>query len=139
MKRAPGYTLYHPKWYRKRVSTYWWIGQWSHLQFILRELSSLFVAYAVILILLLLRAIGQGPESYAAFQERLKSPAALTLNSISLIFVLFHAITWFNLTPRAMPVRVGGRRLPDWMVALPNYVAWIAISAVVAWLITGGS
>ena len=138
MKRAPAYTLYHPKWYRKRVSTYWWIGQWSHLQFILRELSSLFVAYAVVMILLLLRALERGPESYAAFQEWLKSPGAVTLNSISLVFVLFHAITWFNLTPRAMPVRVGGKRLPDWMVALPNYLVWIVISVAVAWLIIGG-
>ena len=55
--------------------------------------------------------------------------------SIALLLILFHTITWFNLAPRAMPLRLRGKRLPDWMVAAPNYVAWVVISAAVAWLI----
>ena len=39
MSQAPAYTEYHPRWYRRRVSTYWWMGRWSYLVFILRELS----------------------------------------------------------------------------------------------------
>jgi fumarate reductase subunit C len=38
-----------------------------------------------------------------------------------------------------MPVRVGGKRLPEWMVAAPNYVVWIVLSAVIAWFIVGGN
>jgi len=135
MKETPVYTEYHPRWYRARVSTYWWIRQWKYLKFILRELSSLSVAYFVVLTLLQLRALSRGPASYAAFQEWLKSPIVMALNVVSLLFVLFHTITWFNLTPSAMPVRVRGKRLPDWMIAAPNYVAWLALSAVIAWLI----
>ena len=37
------YTEFHPRWYRRRVSTYWWLKQRSHLAFILRELSAIFV------------------------------------------------------------------------------------------------
>jgi fumarate reductase subunit C len=48
---------------------------------------------------------------------------------------MFHTITWFNLTPSAMPVRMGGKRVPAFMVAAPSYVMWIAISVFVAWLI----
>lgn len=135
MKETPVHTEYHPRWYRAPVSTYWWTLQWKYLKFILRELSSLFVAYFVVLTLLQLRALSRGPASYAAFQEWLKSPIVMALNVISLLFVLFHTITWFNLTPSAMPVRVRGKRLPDWMIAAPNYVAWLALSAVIAWLI----
>lgn len=135
MKETPVHSEYHPRWYRAPVSTYWWTLQWKYLKFILRELSSLFVAYFVVLTLLQLRALSRGPASYAAFQEWLKSPIVMALNVISLLFVLFHTITWFNLTPSAMPVRVRGKRLPDWMIAAPNYVAWLALSAVIAWLI----
>ena len=135
MNQTPIYKQYHPRWYRTRVSTYWWTRQWSYLKFTLRELTSLSVAYFVVIILLQLVALERGPEAYARFQTWLKTPVAVVLNVIALLFVLFHTITWFNLAPRAMPVRVGGRRLPDWMVAAPNYVAWVAVSAVVAWLI----
>src|SRR5262245_41562614 len=114
------------------------MGQWSHLKFILRELSSIFVGYFVVVIMMLLYTLSEGPESYAQFQECLKTPMMIALNVVSFLFVLFHTITWFNLTPRAMPVRLGGKRLADWMVALPNYIAWIVISGVIAWFVIGG-
>lgn len=138
MKQTVAYTLYHPKWYRQRVSTYWWIHKWRYLKFILRELSSLFVAWFVILALLLLKAISEGSASYARFMEWLESPLLIVINAISLLFVTYHAITWFNLAPRAMAVRVGGKRLPGWAVAAPNYVAWAAVSAAIILLVIWG-
>jgi fumarate reductase subunit C len=138
MNETPVYTEYHPKWHRARVSTYWWTRQWKYLRFILRELSSLSVAYFVVLTLLQLRALTGGPASYEAFQEWLAMPLVIALNVVSFFFVLFHAITWFNLAPSAMPLRVRGKRVPDWLIAGPNYVAWLAISVVITWLILRG-
>ena len=132
---SPNYTLFHPKWYRPRVSVYWWLGEWHYLKFILRELSSVFVAVSVIETLLLVRALRNGPDAYAYFLQALQNPVVVFLNVISFFFVVFHAITWFNLAPSAMPVRLGGRRVPEVMVAAPSYVAWIAISAFVSWLV----
>lgn len=135
---APIYTEYHPRWYRPRVSVYWWLWQWQYLKFILRELSSVFVAFAVIMTILQVRALRSGPEAYARFEHQLKTPAVIALSMVSLFFVVFHAITWFNLTPRAMAVRVRGKKIPEWMVAAPNYVVWIAVSAAVAFLVVRG-
>jgi fumarate reductase subunit C len=135
MNQPPVYTQHHPRWYRKRVSTYWWTKQWSYLKFTMRELTSLAVAYFVVIMLLQIAALSHGPDAYTRFQEWLKTPVAIVLNVIALFFVLFHTITWFNLAPQATPVRVRGKRLPDWMVAAPNYVAWVVVSAVVVWLI----
>jgi fumarate reductase subunit C len=138
MNAPPTYGGYQPQWYRPRVSTYWWLWRWAYLKFILRELSSIFVAYYVVLTLLQLRALSHGPEAYAAFQEWLKTPGVIALNGVSLVFVLFHMITWFNLAPRAMVVRVRGKRAPDLLIAGSNYVAWLAVSVAVAWLILRG-
>ena len=135
MNETPINTVLRPKWYYRRVSTYWWLWQPAYLKFILRELSSVPVAYFVVLILLALRALKQGPEAYAAFQAWLQTPLAIVLNVISFCFVLFHAITWFNLAPRALVVRVHGKRMPDSLIVGPNYVAWLVVSVVVAWLI----
>jgi len=139
MKQQPAYTLYHPKWYRKRVSTWWWAEQWRSFKFILRELSSLAVIYFVALLLWLLWSLGQGPDKYLEFQGWMKDPLVIAFNVIALLFVLYHSITWFNLAPKAMPIRYGGKRLPEWMISAPNYAAWVVISAAVVWLILGGS
>ena len=131
-------TEYLPKSYHTRVSTYWWLARWAYLKFILREGSSIFVAWIVVVTLLQIRALTRGPAEYAAFQERLRSPLLLAINAVSFLFVVFHAVTWFNLTPKAMAVRVHGKRLPGFAVAAPNYVAWVAISAAVAWILLRG-
>jgi fumarate reductase subunit C len=138
MDRRKNHTDYHPRWYRQRVSTYWWLERWAYMRFVLREMSSVFVALFVILTLIQIRAVQQGPAAYEALQEWLRSPWLLALNGVTLFFAVFHTVTWFNLAPRALVVRVRGKRVPDLWIAAPNYLAWLAVSAAVAWVLLRG-
>jgi succinate dehydrogenase subunit C len=130
-----GYTPYHPRWLRPRVSTYWWLERRSYLAFILRELSSVFVAWAVVYVLLLVRAVSHGEYAYLRFLLWSADRRVLLLNLLSLIFIVFHAITWFNLAPQAMVVHVGEKHVPPWLIAASNYVGWIVCSVLVVWLV----
>ena len=138
MRSNPAYREYHPQWYRTRVSLYWWLSQWSYAKFMLRELSSVFVAYFIVITLMQVRALGQGRVEYAAFQEFMTHPFVVLLNVVAFLFLLLHTITWFHVTPRAIVVRLGGKRVSDPLIIAPNYVAWLVISAVVAWFVLGG-
>jgi fumarate reductase subunit C len=120
------------------MSTYWWLGRVSYLAFIVRELSSVFVAWFVMYLLMLIRAIGQGDVRYQEFLAWSARPLVLALNLVSLLFIVFHAITWFNLAPKAMVVRIGHTRVPGILIAASNYVAWVVVSVVVAWLLLSG-
>src|SRR5437660_10859040 len=100
------YTEYHPRWYRSRVSTWWWLAQWPYLKFILREISSVFVAWFVVVLLLQIRALSRGPDAYARFEHWLPNLGMVLLNLIALFFLVFNAIRWFNLTPRALVDRL---------------------------------
>ena len=106
MSGDPHYTLYHPRWYRRRVSVWWWLQNPTYTGFVLRELTSVFVAFFAVVYLWQLRALVQGPEAYAHFLARLGTPLFLALHSVAFLFVLFHAVTWFNLAPKAMVVRL---------------------------------
>jgi succinate dehydrogenase subunit C len=130
-----GHTPYHPRWHRERVSVWWWLGSARYARFVLRELTSVFVAFFALVTLAELRALGRGPEAHARFLELLSRPWMVGLNALALAFVAFHTVTWFNLAPRAMPVRVGGRRLPDALVAGANYAAWLFVSAAIAFFL----
>jgi fumarate reductase subunit C len=131
-------TEYLPKTFRTRVSTYWWLERWSYSKFILRELSSVFVAWFVIMTLLQISALKRGPADYVEFERWLRNPILVALNAISVLFVVFHAVTWFNLAPKAMAIRVGGKRVPGVLIAVPNYFAWLLISAAITWLVLRG-
>lgn len=137
MSDRPNYADFHPRWYRPRMSTWWWLLRRSSLAFILRELSSLFVAWCVVYLLLLLRALSRGEDAYRGFLAWAASPGILALNLVSLLFIGFHAVTWFNLAPQAMVVRVRGRRVPESVIAAANYAAWVLVSAFVAASIVG--
>jgi fumarate reductase subunit C len=132
------YTLNHPRWYRKRVSTYWWLQRPEYLRFVLREVSSVFVAYFVLLTLLQVYTLSRGPVAYDNFLNLLKNPFVIAWNGISFLFVVFHSITWFNLSSRAMVVRVGGKRVPGVLISGSNYAAWLVVSAMVAWFLLRG-
>ncbi len=132
MSTPARYTPYHPRWYRRRVSVWWWLESTSYTGFVLRELTSVFVALFALIVLWQLRALGQGPAAYDRFLARLRTPAFLALNAVAFLSLLFHSITWFNLAPKAMVVRFRSKRLPDLLVAGLNYGAWLFLSAAVA-------
>ena len=127
-----------PRTYRGPMPASWWLSTSSYLKFMLRELTCVFVAYFVVITILQIRAVNQGAEAYAEFQAWLANPVMLALSAVALLFVVYHTITWFNVTPRAIVVRVGGKRLSDAAIIAPNYIAWIVISGLVAWLVLGG-
>src|SRR5258705_12013455 len=83
--------------YRQPVSRYWWTKRRSYLLFMLREISCLFVAWSVVYVLLLVRAISAGPDSYLQFLDWSANPLVISLNVVALILVLLHAVTWFAL------------------------------------------
>jgi len=120
------------------MRTVWWLGRWTYVAFILRELSSVFVAWIVLFTLFLIHAVSRGEGAYQEFLAWSRGPVVLALNVVALFFVCFHAITWFNLAPQAMVVRLRGQRVPGTWIAASNYVAWAVASALVAWLILGG-
>lgn len=138
MSEQLGYSEFHPRWYRVRISTWWWLKRVSSLVFIVRELSSLFVAWFVVFLLLLVSAVSRGDAAYQEFLEWAGTPVMLLVNTVTLFFVLFHTVTWFHLAPQAMVVRVGGKRVPGALIAASHYAAWLAVSAFVTWIVLGG-
>ena len=138
MNEKTASTPFHPRWYRERTSTYWWLGRRAYFVFILRELSSVFVAWFVVFLLKLVRALAHGDLWYQAFLRWSGQPWVIALNVVTLFFIVFHAVTWFNLAPKALVVNLAGRRVPGVIIAGSNYAAWAAVSALLLWGLLGG-
>ena len=125
------------RYYRRRMPLLWWARRRSYATFMLRELSSVFVALFVVELLLLVRAVAHGSAAYEGFLTAMASPAMIVLNLIALAFVLLHAVTFANLTPRAMVVRLRGRTVPSRAVLAGVYLGWLVVTAFLAWLVVG--
>ncbi|CRZ18665.1 fumarate reductase subunit C [Mycolicibacterium neworleansense] len=119
--------------YRQPVPLLWWTKRASYLRYMLRELSCEFVAWSVVYLVILVWAYSTGHQDwFAAFSSH---PLVIVLNLVTLAFLLLHTITWFSLAPRAMVVHLRGRRVPAGAVLAGHYLAWLAVSAVIAWVV----
>ena len=121
--------------YRQPVSRYWWAQRPSYRWFMLREISCVAVGWTVVYLVLLVRAVAAGPVPYARFLDWSAQPVVVIVNIIALILLLLHAITWSNMTPRALELRIGGRRVPARAVLAGQYATWLVVSAVIAWVV----
>jgi fumarate reductase subunit C len=121
--------------YRPEMSRLWWLRRRSYVFFVLRELSSVFVAWSVVFLLLLVRALAQGDAAYAAFLAWAANPGVVALNVVTLGFLLLHSVTWFNLTPAATVVKLRGQRVPAAAIAGGAYAGWLVVTAVVVALV----
>jgi fumarate reductase subunit C len=135
----PKYLPYRPAPYQRRMPIFWWLGKGAYTKFIVRELTSLGVAYTALLLLALAWSLGRGAESYQALLNWLARPWVLALNILAFLALLFHTVTWLNLAPKALVLKVGGRRLSDRAVIAAHYLAWIAASALVVWGLGGAA
>ena len=131
------YRLHHPRWHRQRMPIFWWLAERAYVKFIARELTSLAVGCAALLLLAEVWAVGRGEAAHARFLTWLASPAVLAWHVFILASLLFHTVTWLNLAPKAITMRAGGRRVPDAAIVLGHYLLWLAASAAVAWWLLG--
>jgi fumarate reductase subunit C len=95
----------------------------------LREFSCLFIGGWTLLMVWGLKQLADGPAAWSAFLALLKTPASIVFHVVTLAFAAYHSVTWFNLTPKALPVQLGEEFVPDWVIAGAHFAAWGVVSA----------
>ena len=63
--------------------------------------------------------------------SRLSSPASIVFHVLALGFALYHSVTWFNLTPKALPLQIGEDFVPDIVISGAHYAGWGLLSLAV--------
>ena len=112
----------------------WFLSKPAYMLFMIRELTAVFIGAYLILLLIMLAKLGGGEATFCEWLVVLRSPLWMGLHFIALVASLWHSITWFNLTPRAMPFFIGEKRLADPLVATAmGYGPWLVISLVILW------
>jgi fumarate reductase subunit C len=102
----------------------------------MRELSSIFIAWFVAFLLVLIACVGRSESAYQDFLDWAAAPWVVAINLVAFAFLMLHVVTWFNLTPQAMDVRIRGQKAPAPLIVASQYVGLVAVSAFVIWLVT---
>ena len=84
-----------PQSYHPTISPTWWLKKRRYFMFMMRELSSVFVAAFLLLFMYELFLVSKGAETFALFQESLRRPGFLAFYVVAFVFAIYHTITWF--------------------------------------------
>jgi len=117
--------------YIRKVERGWWLQHPRYIQYMIRELTSLFVGLYCALLAVGLVRLSQGSAAWDGFVAALSSPFGISFQLLCLVFAIYHSVTWFALTPKAMPLTVKDQPVPGIVIVGAHYVAWAVVSAVV--------
>ncbi len=109
--------------------TTWYFSQSRYMRYMAREVTCIFIGAYTILLLIGLWRLSQGRAPYEAFLLALQTPVSIVLHIVALAFALYNTVTWFNVTPKALPIQIGEDFVPGGVVAGAHYIIWVAISA----------
>ncbi len=119
------------------VPVLWWLRSRAYVLFAVREFTSVFIAAYLVIFLIFLQRIIAGPSSYESYLRWLAQPAVLAFHLVALAAALYHSVTWLQLTPMTVVIRIRGRRVPAATIVAANLVAWVALSILIVWLVVG--
>ena len=116
------------KLYRPKMAATWWLKKKSYFLFMLRELSSVFIALFLLVYLYQIYQLTQGPEAYLSFTRRLNSPGWILFHLIALLFAVYHSVTWFQSSAVVLPIRVGEHVVSRQIVTALHIGVWVVVS-----------
>ena len=116
---------------RTMPKTTWFLRHSRFQHYMLHEISSIFLAiYLVILITGLFR-LGQGPLEWQGWLDGVTSWIGIIFHIIAFIFAIIHTTAWFKAVPQAMRIQHGESFVPGKTIIGVHYGVWAAVSVFV--------
>ena len=117
------------------VSRYgWFLRNPRYRRYMAREVTCVFIGLHALILLVALKRLSEGREAWEAFLHNLTRPAGVVLQLVILAFAVYHSTSWFNVTPKAMPVQIGEQFLPGAVIIGAHYAAWLIATVAVLFL-----
>ena len=121
---------------RPMSKTTWYMRNSRYRVYVMRELTSFLVAFYTFLTIFALVALSSNSaEVWNDFLASQQSTVMVVFHGLALLYFLFYqTFPWFKLAPKAMPIQLGEKKLPDVFIVVAHYVAWVVVSAFIFWL-----
>lgn len=111
--------------------TRWYFKQPRYLRYMSREVTCVFVGAFALLLLCAVERLSEGHAAWQSFLAAITGPWSVLALVVVLAFCLHNTTSWFNVTPKVMPVQIGESFLPGKFIVAAHYVAWLAVSLAV--------
>ncbi len=119
---------------REPSKTRWWLEQPRYVRYMMREISALFIGiYALILVVGLVQ-LSRGQAAYEKFLASAEGATGLVFAALAMFFAIYHTYSWFQVTPKAMPLTYDGKPVPGAIIIAAHWFGFVIVSAAL-WLL----
>jgi fumarate reductase subunit C len=116
---------------RKVSKTRWYFKHPRYLRYMSREVTCVFIGAFALLLLCTVERLSEGRAAYESFIAAITGPWSAFGLLVVLAFALHNTTSWFNVTPKAMPVQIGEDFLPGKYIVGAHYAAWLIASLLI--------
>ncbi len=115
----------------------WW-GSKGIRTYLLFDATGIIYFLVAFLAIRFVKALGAGPEAWNAAMESLENPIYIAFHILALVSVIFVAVRFFRLFPKAQPPTMGPLKPPPAAVIHGMlYVVWLGITALMTAILAG--
>jgi fumarate reductase subunit C len=84
-------------------------------------------------------ALGDGESAWSAAMASFRSPLYVAFHALAFVSVVFVAVRFFRLFPKAQPPHIGPLKPPPQpLITAGLYAAWIGVSVAMTLILAGG-
>ena len=116
---------------RQVSRTRWYFNNPTYLRYMSREVTCIFIGAFALLLLCAVAHLSQGQVAYESFLASLQGPWSALGLLVVLGFAVHNASSWFNVTPKALPVQLGEEFLAGKFIVGAHYAVWAMVSLLV--------
>jgi len=120
-----------------QTPTTWWGGK-RILTYLLFDATGIVYFLVGFQAIRLTNALAAGPEAWQAAMESLQSPLYIAFHLLCLVSVVFVAVRFFRLFPKAQPPAIGPLKPPPaHVIHAMLYVVWLGITIGLGAILAG--
>ncbi|MBS1221452.1 MAG: fumarate reductase subunit, partial [Proteobacteria bacterium] len=116
---------------REVPKTTWFLRQPRYMRYMAREVTCIFIFAYTFLLICALGSLADGPDAFQEFLNSLRSPWGVLFNLAVLVVTAYHSLSWFVVTPQAMPIQRGEEFVPGNIIVNAHYGAWAVVSLII--------
>ena len=102
-----------------------------YLRYLSREVTCVFIGAFALLMLCAVERLSKGQAAYEEFLAAITGPLSALGLLVILAFAVHNTTSWFNVTPKAMPLQIGEEFLAGKYIIGAHYAVWAIASLVI--------
>lgn len=117
--------------YRREMPRTWFLSVPFYALYMLREATAVITLFYTIILMFGLSALSKGEAAFLAWAKGQQNGLLMWFSVFALALSLFHTATWFAAAPKAMDVRVKGKKVPDHQIIAANWGVLFVVTVLV--------